>query len=207
MSTRIFKRRRGAALMTAMIMMVVLAMMIAMLMLYVSKQRERGIVSTRILTRAACAEAGLQYARGFFGRNAGQWNQYLARPSVYDSTHPHPFNPVYSDAGNLFPADTVSDAGQIYIGGYSSGGVNGSASLVDLDGDGSPDVYIYVRDNDDEILPAAQNWERDNDQNVIIGSMCVSKTMVPRRDGILDRDPLIVESILSNNNNSGTLTQ
>jgi type II secretory pathway pseudopilin PulG len=201
MSARLHRRHRGAALITAMIMMTVMGMMIAMLMIYVSRQRDRGIAATKTLTRGNCAEAGLQYARGFFGRNAVNWNTYLTRPSTYDSTHPHPFNPVLNDAGNLYPADALTDAGQAYIINYTGGGVTGATSFVDLDGDNQPDVYIYVRDNDDEILPATPNWERDNDQNIIVGAMCVSKTMVPRRDGVLDRDPLIVESILSNNTN------
>ncbi len=185
-----------------MVLMMVLAMMIAMLMLYVSKQRDRATATTRVMQRATCAEAGLQYARGFFGRNTTNWDRYLARPTTYDSTHPHPFNPVYSDAGNTFPADVLTDAGVAYVSQYTATSVSGANSFVDLDGDKYPDVYIYMRDNDDEIVPAAANWERDNDQNVIIGAMCISSTMVPRREGGLDQDPLMVESILSNNTTS-----
>lgn len=194
------RRPRGAALITAIILMGVLAMMVAALMLYVSKQRLRSVAATRALIRASCAEAGLQYARAYFGPRNAVWNNYLQRPATYNVNNPHPFNPIGSDAGtNTWPAQPLTDAGAGYIKAYAANGTVGAAMFADLDGDGWDDVYIYIRDNDDETKPAAPNWEQDSDQNVIIGSMCISKTMVPIRDGVLDRDPLLVEAILSYN--------
>ena len=70
--------------------------------------------------------------------------------------------------------------------------------FYDLDGDGAPDVYIYIRDNQDEPYGVADNYQRDNDQNVIVGAVCISSTMVPRlENGALSTAQLHAESLLS----------
>jgi hypothetical protein len=83
--------------------------------------------------------------------------------------------------------------------------------FFDLDGDNNPDVYIYVRDNEDEFLPATNCWIADNDQNVIIGAVCISSTLVPRgADGNVDPQRLALEALLSYDtpsSYSGQLTQ
>ena len=84
----------------------------------------------------------------------------------------------------------------------------GPAELyVDLDSDGVPDVYLYVRDNADELPPAPDNPARDNDQVVIVGAQCISSTLRPRLDdGRVDPAALVTEGLLQYNLPGGTYT-
>jgi hypothetical protein len=57
-----------------------------------------------------------------------------------------------------------------------------------------------VRDNFDEFLPNLNNPTRDNDLNVIVGAMCISSTLIPRReDGTLPDAPMMAEGLMSYN--------
>ena len=79
--------------------------------------------------------------------------------------------------------------------------------FLDLDNDGLSDVYIFIRDNYDESPPAPINFRRDNDQNVMVGAVCISSTMQPKQDRTatwagytgLDPDRLMMESVLAYN--------
>ncbi|MFZ5443883.1 MAG: hypothetical protein ACOZQL_28015 [Myxococcota bacterium] len=174
------RNRRGAALITALLMMGLLAAIVAALMLYVSQQRQRSVSTARAMVRESCASSGLQLARAYFARNFASWNTFLSTPAKY--------NPVKT-AWNTAPADPLNTTLQ---------GSNPEL-FTDLDGDGALDVYIYVRDNADEGLPAPENWAHDNDQNVIIGAACISKTLVPQKGGRPDPDQLVMEAVLSFN--------
>lgn len=174
-------RPRGAALLTALLMVALLTAIVGALMLYVHQQRLRSIAAARAMVRDSCAASGLQHARAYFARLQPKWNDFLAEPKVY--------NPVKA-SWNTTPADPKSKALR---------GTNPKL-FVDLDGDGAQDVYLYIRDNPDEGLPANENWERDNDQIVIVGAVCISETMVPRRqDGKVDPMLVVVEGLLSYN--------
>ena len=186
-------RRRGAAMMTAILVVGLLTTIVVALLLYVHQQRLRNIATARASVRDSCAASGMQYARAYFGRNQDKWNTYLAKPAGYSKTAPHPYNPVAS-SWNPFPANpSEPDArGKLQTAHPEL--------FADLDGDGQSDVYIYIRDNDDEGLPAAQDWGRDNDQIVIVGAVCTSSTMLPRRqDGTVDPELVVVEGLLSYN--------
>lgn len=170
---------RGQAMITAITMMGLLGAIVTGLMVYVHSQRERTIMSARSMTRNSCASTGLQYARTYFAARFSSWNSYLSQPAK--------FNPV-SSTWNSTPTDPRA--------------VNSDHTPLqsDIDGDGNPDVFIYIRDNPDEILPAAENWASDNDQNVIVGAVCISTTMVPRRqDGQPDPNLVTMEAMLSYN--------
>lgn len=182
---------RGSALLTSLVLMAILLGVVSSLFVYVNYQRRRATSVSRAQTRSSCAQSGLQYARSYFGRNVNcggtcvGWGTYLSTPSVY--------NPV--------PASWNTTAAALQASIRTSSFQSAHPELfTDLDNDGKPDVYIYVRDNEDEMLPASPNPSRDNDQNVIIGSICISTTLVPHRDdGSIDTDPLVVESLLSFN--------
>jgi hypothetical protein len=170
-------RDRGSALLTTMLIGGVMLMFVAGLMLYASQQRSRAIASARGMTRLSCAEAGLQLARNFFGRNVPQWNTFLSNPSTYD-----PVAASWITTAGLSPANPRSSALQLAH----------PELFADLDGDGSPDVYIYVRDNADELPPAVNNPMRDNDLTVIVGAVCISSTMLPRL-GNGQQDPTLIQ--------------
>jgi hypothetical protein len=172
---------------TVMVLMSVLAAIIAGLMMYVFQQKERSIASARSMVRNNCASSGMQFARAYFARNFSSWNTYLAAPSIY--------NPVPS-TWNTAPSNPSSPT---FLTTFRTTDAAHLALFTDLDGDGLADVYIYIRDNADEGLPAAENWAKDNDQVVIVGAVCVSSTMVPRLSGTLDPNLVVVEGLLSYN--------
>ena len=51
---------------------------------------------------------------------------------------------------------------------------------ADLDGDGTPDVEVTLRDNDDERPPAANDPSRDNDLQVFMIARCLRFPNTPR---------------------------
>ena len=58
----------------------------------------------------------------------------------------------------------------------------------------------FIRDNVDEFPPAPNDFTTDNDQNVIVGALCISSTMQPRRENnTIDQDALLAESLLGYN--------
>lgn len=50
----------------------------------------------------------------------------------------------------------------------------------DVDGDGAPDYQLYIRDNDDEQLPAINDVKVDSDQRVFIVSLCTKYADTPK---------------------------
>jgi hypothetical protein len=170
---------RGSALLTVVILSSILLLVAMGVLSYASSVRQRSINNVRSLPREACAESGLQLARSYFGANFNLWNTYLSTPSVY--------NPIQSSA-NSAPADPASAALQS----------EHPELFADFDGDGKYDVYIYCRDNPDERPPATPNPARDNDQVLIVGSMCISSTMVPRlANGAASAERLTIEGLLT----------
>jgi hypothetical protein len=185
LTRRLNHRERGSALLTAMILTGVLFLFVTALMAYAGQQRSRAIAAARTLRRLSCGEAGLEFAKDYFGRNFTSWNTYLGNPAVY--------NPVKS---------YTTWTGYGGPAAYTSAGFQAlhPELFTDLDGDGQPDVYIYIRDNADEMPPASNDWRVDNDQNVMVGAVCISQTLRPRRqDGTLDPNLLSVEGLLSYN--------
>jgi hypothetical protein len=185
-SPKLRKAERGSALITTMVMMGVILGVVTALMAFANAERLRAITVARKNLRISCAESGLQFAKAYFGRRFQNWGTYLSNPSTYD--------PIPS-LHNGWPADYTNPVFQ-----------DANADLfADLDGDGERDVYIYARDNQDEFPPLdwslPTNWDRDNDQNIIVGAICISKTLGPRpvEDPMLMPNPLTAEALLSYN--------
>jgi hypothetical protein len=164
--------------------------MVLALLTYTGQGRRRAVTAVRSTTREDCAQSGLQLARSFFGRNFSSWNSYLRQPRKYLPV-PVTYNNFNVGPGLLDPRDPLQQQNLL----------NTDPQLfADLDGDGQMDVYFYIRDNEDELPPAAVDFTRDNDQTVIVGSFCISKTMAPRQEnGQIASDPLVVEGLLSYN--------
>jgi hypothetical protein len=191
------RSRRGSAMLTTAVLMTILLVFVVGLMSYANTERLHAIAASRTLTRQACVDSGLQMARAFYGRNFANWSQYLNNASVYNPV------PITNPTAGPLPADPTTPAGLAAIKAAAP------ATLVDLDGDGHPDVYLYVRDNADEFIPTPNNPYVDADKNVIVGAMCISQTLVPRRDdgtydqvmngGSLHASPLAAEALLSYN--------
>jgi type II secretory pathway pseudopilin PulG len=177
---------RGATLLLVVLLVTVLLGLVAGVMAYASSERTRAVSHSRTGQRQGCAESGLQLARGYFGRNQARWNTFLSQPSVYD--------PVASPT-NPAPANPRTAAGRTAIKTANP------ALFADLDGDGQDDVYLYIRDNEDEFKPLAPEWDRDNDQQVVVGALCISETLIPRRGNNNQLDPtaLAVEGLLQYN--------
>lgn len=203
-------RRPGGFAMIAALMLMSLLALIAIAVLSLSAaDRRRAVRHTRTEVRENCAYSGLTYARTFFGNNFANWNTYLANPTHFNPMNlPGTTTPVWG--GAKADLSTVSSIGIIRAAQPNL--------FMDLDNDGLSDVYIFIRDNPDEFAPAVPNYQRDNDQNVIVGAVCISSTMQPKRErtvtwaGYSDIDPdrMVVESMLSvnttNTNSSGVAT-
>jgi hypothetical protein len=181
------RSQRGSALLVTMAISTVLLLLVIALFQFAGAERRRASSTSRELTRRDCTETGLLLARSYFAANSGKWNTYLNDPDNYDPV------PASWNVGHI--ADPTAAALKTAH----------PELFFDLDGDGKSDVYIYVRDNQDELLPATNNWRKDNDQNVIIGALCISGTLVPRlQNGQLDSSQMTVESLLSYNQPSGS---
>jgi hypothetical protein len=55
-----------------------------------------------------------------------------------------------------------------------------AALTHDIDGDGIADYKLYIRDNDDELLPAPNDVTHDSDQRVFIVSLCTKYADTPK---------------------------
>lgn len=171
---------------TTMVMMGVILGVVTALMAFANAERLRAINIARKTLRVSCAESGLQLAKAYFGRQFANWSTYLNEPWTYDAVSSR-FNPS--------PPDFTDPAFQA---------LNPNL-FADLDGDGELDVFIYAHDNQDEFPPVAwddpMNWARDNDQNIIVGAICISKTLGPRPvdDPSILPNPLTAEALLSYN--------
>lgn len=180
------KSERGSAMITTMIMLGVILGVVTALMAFANAERLRAINVARKTLRVSCAESGLQLAKAYFGRQFANWGTYLSNPWTYDPV-PSRFN--YSPAMYTDPSFQAANPDL----------------FADLDGDGELDVFIYARDNQDEFPPIAwddpANWTRDNDQNIMVGAVCISKTLGPHAvdDPSILPNPLTAEALLSYN--------
>ncbi len=189
---------RGSALLTVVALSAVLLAVVIGVLTYASNVRRRTINSGRAMTEQSCVAAGLEIARARFGANYIHWNEYLSTPSVY--------NPIgWSVPDSTSSSATSSPTTSLFFV-KSPPGVDSQVEdfrhanpglFADLDNDGKPDVYIYCRDNMDERPPAPNNWNVDSDQTIIVGAMCISDTLAPRRpDGTIDPDMMTAEALL-----------
>jgi hypothetical protein len=121
----------------------------------------------------ACAEAGLQYARRFFGTNydtSNGWNDYL------DGTKPG------------FRYDPANFAGDATV-------TPDSLTTRAMNGTVGNDFRVSIRDDDDERpLGASDKRDHDNNEMVIIRSECINDSYAVVRGGVPTH--VILESTL-----------
>jgi hypothetical protein len=134
--------QRGSAMLVTMI---VISSLIAGAAVLVSMQlaSNRSSDLTRTgLSATYCAEAGLDAARTVVSANFTNWPAAL----VACGSGPYPCaEPAWLASG---------------IGSH------------DIDGDGVADFAVYIKDNDDELPPNANNPQVDNDLRVFVVSRC-----------------------------------
>lgn len=145
---------RGSALLFALCLIAVLAIA-GIAIVKLAGQDRISAASLGVKDRGlSCAEAGLQYARRFFGstyETTHGWNDYLADGSGYR------YDP---QAGDTHP---------------TSYGSLPAATRGDFDRDGQPDFWVSVRDDDDEVpLGAADRRDHDNNEIIILRSECTN---------------------------------
>ena len=192
MRARRRRGERGGALLVVVVLMAALLVLSLGLIRYAGVDSLRAASGARSLQRESCAQSGVQIAKAYFGRNFTRWATFLNEPQRY--------NPERLPATALDP-DPVDPAD------YSNASFQAANPelFADLDNRPGLDVYIYVRDNDDERPPAGPDYRRDNDQNVIIGAVCISTTMVPADEsGSPSRAQLVAETLLQYNTPDGT---
>lgn len=181
---------RGSTLLFTVSISAVILFIVAAVLSYASHERIRATNDARLTQRFSCVETGLQMARAYFGDPdryiaSNHWNSFLAAPWYY--------NPVVTTwnqtLGNDAACTTAITNGAVPTSNRAANPfgaclrANHPELFMDLDGDALPDIYIYIRDNADERVPATNDWTTDNDQTVIIGAVCISTTMVPKPDG------------------------
>jgi hypothetical protein len=201
-------RERGSSLITVMSILAVVLGLSAGLMYFVGTVRTRAINEARRIPRNYCSETGLQLARTYFGNNYQYWNQpgipgapFLQNPGIY--------NPVvtsYNLKANA--ANPLNDPAGLDGAGWVALTQPAHKELfADLDGDGKWDVYLYIRDDPDEPT-GLENWQYDSNFQVYVGAVCISTTLVPRRDdGSVDPSALTSEAILGYNGSQGQYAQ
>lgn len=180
---------RGSALVFAMGLILLLAVAGVALVRYAGQDR---IDAARFAGRdpgLACAEAGLQYARRFFGSRyatSGNWNDFLVAP-----TSAAPGYRYDEAAGDQKPSLE-------YVPVQTRGKSDGTSfdTGADLDGDGTADFWVSVRDDDDERpLGATDDPGRDNNETILIRSECTNPTFARTVGGMSTN--VVLESALS----------
>jgi hypothetical protein len=191
--------RRGFAMLAVVMLMALMAIIVIAVLSMSAADRRRAVRHTRAEVREGCVSAGLSYARSYFAnrwfQDPNSWNLFLNDPASYN---PMNLQGPAAAWGAATKAPLDSPAGLATLKAAHP------ELFLDFDADGAADAYIFIRDNYDEFPPAAVNFRQDNDQNAIVGAMCISNTMVPKReDNTLDSDRMLIESLLSVNNTAG----
>jgi hypothetical protein len=197
---RFLRDQRGSGLLTAMMVVAVILMSIAGVLYYANLEQGRAVNLSRSIPRGYCVDTGLQLARTYFGKNFPNWNTYLNTPGYYNPVHSTVCNPTKPGPPPSPAVPTNSPTDPIFTAHPEL--------FADLDGDGLNDVYIYIRDNEDELPPATPNCRKDNDLQVIVGAVCISKTLAPRMpNGAVDNSQLTAEALIQYNNQSNYCSQ
>lgn len=157
---------RGVSLIFAMALVLALAVIGAAVIAYAGRDRVAAAKMSVQERGLACAEAGIQYGRRYFGCNykrTNNWNGILsgATPGRYDPS-----------LGDVYPA-SASDIPLVLEGDSTGSGTLDTGT--DLNGDGQPSFWVSIRDDDDERpLGAADDPQRDNNLAVFLRSECIN---------------------------------
>jgi hypothetical protein len=169
---------RGSALVLAMAIVLLLAVAGVAIVRYAGGDR---VDAAKFGTRdrgLACAEAGLQYARRFFGSTydtSNNWNNYLIKPTAAVPGFRYDVN-----AGDPRPTDFTALPPQAL--GKSNGTTYDPGATDD---NGNMLFWVSVRDDDDEAPLGAQNDpSRDNNELIIIRSECINPSYAIVEGGV-----------------------
>ncbi len=160
--------QRGAVLLLALALMLAIALIgVAVLRVAGNDRMEAARMGVKERGQM-CAEAGLQYGRRFFGLRyevTHNWNDYL-NGGVTGFGKDYRYDPSLGDVPDI--ADRpMKTKGQSNGTSFDTG--------ADLDGDGKPDFWVSIRDDDDEApLGATDDRTRDNNETVILRSECIN---------------------------------
>jgi hypothetical protein len=166
------RRATGSALILALLVIVALALMGVFLVKLAGSDRVEAAKVGVKDRGVACAEAGLQYGRRFFGtryETSNNWNTYLAAGSGY----------------SYVPGAAKPDLGSLPM--QARGKSDGAAfdAGADLDGDGQPDFWVSIHDDDDERpLGIADNPNQDNNETIILRSECTNPAWAVVQGGV-----------------------
>jgi hypothetical protein len=169
------RHERGSALLLAMALVLAIAVIGAAILKISGNDR---ILAGRLglADRSrACAEAGIQYGRRFFGSNyeaSNGWNDYLSGTKAG-------YRYVPSASPDLDSRESVKDD-----------------VFGDADGDGTADFWVSIRDDDDETpLGQTDNQQRDNNEVVILRSECINPAWQVERGA--QRSTAVIETVLA----------
>ena len=178
--------QRGSALLTVFVLTSLMLVIALGLLTYSNNVRFRAIFSARSQNRQSCAEAGLLLARNYYAANWILLPTFLANPDIYD-----PFPATWMTASGKTPSTPTLSLSAPFVTAFHQAHPE---LFADLDGDTVPDVYFYIRDNQDE------QPMRDYDQTVIVGALCISNTLVPKsKEGQPSQGTEYVEGLMQNN--------
>lgn len=193
MAPRLQLRRRrgetGSALIFALAM--ILALLVAGVMLVELTGGDRVDAGKMGLKDRgmACAETGLQYGRQFFGsryETTHGWNDFLATPVTGHLGYR--YDPANGDAR----PDLTNVPLELK-------GASNNATLdpgADVDGDGQPDFWVSIRDDDDERpLGIPDNPQRDNNETVILRAECTNPKFALTQGG--QQVNVVLEAVLT----------
>ncbi len=157
---------RGAVLLLAVVLIAVLLVIgVAVLRIAGGDRVDAAQQGAEIRARA-CAEAGLQYGRRFFGckfESTHGWNDYLDDTSA-TYVAGYRYDPGLGDEPGI-------DGRPAQARGKSNG--TDFDAGADLNGDGNPDFWVSIRDDDDERSQGlGDNPRHDNNEKVILRSEC-----------------------------------
>ncbi len=182
--------QRGVTLVFAILIMLLVAVLSVAIINYAGRDR---IAAARMSVQErglACADAGIQYGRRYFGclyKRTSGWNTILA------GTVPGRYDPSLGDAypTSLAAIDRRLKGDSKNSGTYDPG--------TDLDGDGQPDFWVSIRDDDDErpLGPSTLSNDdrtRDNNLSVILRSECLNPAWAVEVGG--QRRTAVVEVLL-----------
>jgi hypothetical protein len=189
---------RGGALILAMMLVAVLLVAGIALLRVAGKDTIDSARSGKRQLAVACAEAGLQYGRALFGgTNVGSpqtsyershgWNDFL---NDQDATN---YRAGYRFDERLDDKYVLSSLPKQVLG---MGDGSTFTPGADLDGDGEPDFWVSIHDDDDErsLGLTADNPRRDNNEQVVLRSVCIRAGLEWQEGGEVRR--ATVETIL-----------
>jgi Tfp pilus assembly protein PilX len=180
--------QRGSMLLLAMFFVLLLAVVGVLVVRHAGRDR---IAAAQMVSKErafACAEAGLQYGRRFFGLNyeaSSGWNSYLN-----GTTPGYKYDPA-TDA-----APTLST-----LPGQVRGKSDGSTYDAGTTYNGNPTFWVSIRDDDDEAPSGlANDPTRDNNEAVYVRSECTAFFYV---EGAEERTAVVEALLVHVQNASG----